>query len=87
MRWLTGCVMTVFLSVPALAQTYPPPPATLVQQAPPDPRQFCYFNGQPYSMGSPYPGNARGTSGGGLRCEPSDQAVNGYIMLEWSDRR
>lgn len=56
-----------------------------MQQAPPDPRQFCYYNGQPYSMGSPYPGNTPGPRGRPMRCETSDAPVNGYIMLEWSD--
>ncbi len=63
-------------AAPAVAQNYQPPP---------DPRQFCYYNGQPYSMGSPYPGNTPGPRGRPMRCDTSDAPVNGYIMLEWSD--
>ncbi len=78
-------------AAPAVAQNYQPPPPQpggppiLMQQAPPDPRQFCYYNGQPYSMGSPYPGNTPGPRGRPMRCDTSDAPVNGYIMLEWSD--
>jgi hypothetical protein len=73
------------------AQNYqqPPPqvggPPILMQQAPPDPRQFCYYNGQPYSMGSPYPANTPGPSGRPMRCRATPGMVNGYIMMEWSD--
>ncbi len=77
---------------PALAQNYPPPlaaqpggPPILMQQAPPDPRQFCYYNGQPYSLGSPYPGEAQGPGGQVMRCRESDAPINGYIILQWGD--
>jgi hypothetical protein len=59
--WAAGFVLALGLALPCQAQNYqqPPPqavgPPILMQQAPPDPRQFCYYNGQPYSMGSPYP--------------------------------
>jgi hypothetical protein len=77
-----GGLAALLLSEPALAQGYPP---TILQQAPPDPHQFCYYNGAPYSLGSPYPGSERGKHGGRMHCRVADQAVNGYLMLEWSD--
>lgn len=94
MNWSVGFLMMVVLSVPALAlaqgyQPLQPPPQgqpQYLQLAPPDPHQFCYVNGQPYSMGSPYPGNGQGNGGGAMRCQPSEQPVNGYYMMEWSDR-
>lgn len=63
----------------------PGAPPIVMPQAPMDPHQFCYFNGLPYSMGSPYPGNTPGANGRPLRCRASDAAVNGYLMMEWSD--
>jgi hypothetical protein len=95
LAWLWLWSVTGIL--PAVAQNYqqPPPPqlgapapggpSILIQQAPPDPRQFCYYNGQPFSMGSPYPGNTPDASGRAMRCRASDAPINGYIMMEWSD--
>lgn len=89
--WAAGCVAGLGLAVPAQAQNYqqPPPqggvPPIIMQQAPPDPRQFCYYNGQPYSMGSPYPANTPGPNGRPMRCRATPGMVNGYVMLEWSD--
>lgn len=64
----------------------PGAPPLIVPQQPMDPRQFCYFGGQPYSIGAPYPGNSLGPNGRAMRCRPSDQPVNGYFMMEWSDQ-
>lgn len=93
-RLAAFCLLSLAGLMPAAAQTYEPPPPgqpgaggppILMQQAPPDPRQFCYYNGQPYSMGSPYPANTPGASGRPMRCRASDAPINGYIMMEWSD--
>lgn len=85
-----GLVAILAAAGAAEAQNYqqPPPPGTppiIMQQAPPDPRQFCYYNGQPFSMGSPYPDTTPGQNGRPMHCRPSDAPINGYIMLEWSD--
>ncbi|HTI01323.1 MAG TPA: hypothetical protein VL752_10305 [Acidisoma sp.] len=85
--WVLG---EAVLALPCQAQNYQPPPQAggppiLMQQAPPDPRQFCYYNGQPYSMGSAYPANTPGASGRPMRCRATPAMVNGYIMMEWSD--
>jgi len=60
-------------------------PPILMQQAQPDPRQFCYYNGQPYSLGSPYPANTPGPNGRPMRCRATPGMINGAVMLEWSD--
>lgn len=92
---LAGCAF----AGPGRAQNYPPPgysppgalpgapggPPILMQQAPPDPRQFCYYNGQPYSMGAPYPANTPGPNGRPMRCRATAGMINGAVMLEWSD--
>ncbi|MBW4022769.1 MAG: hypothetical protein HIU92_06440 [Proteobacteria bacterium] len=86
MKWLIGCMVAAAVAVPAHAQNDQQQPV-IVQQAPLDPHEFCYFGGQPYSMGSPYPGTAHGDGSRPMRCQPSEQTVNGYTILEWSDRR
>ena len=85
MKMMIGgaATMALLLAGAARAQGYPP---TVLQQAPPDPHQFCYYHGAPYSLGSPYPGIDHGKHGGRMHCRVANKPVNGYLMLEWSDK-